>query len=105
MRIQQWTTRVAGIDRGIRLNGTLNQPAVPGANRSLQSADDTGRQRAIQTKRISNREHLLAHREFVGIAEANHRQWTTRLLNQFDYCQVRVGIATDNFCCISFLSA
>src|ERR1700730_659353 len=97
MRIQQRSTGIPRIDRSISLDCALDLPAVLGANWPLQTADDSRRKRAIETKRISNRQDLLSHDQLVGISHWDNRQSFLRCLQQSDDREIRVGIAPNYF--------
>src|SRR5688572_2965732 len=74
VRVEQRAAGVPRIDRSVGLYRPFDW--LPGARgqRTLQSADDAGSQRAIQAERIANCQNFLADSELVGIAERNHGQ-------------------------------
>ena len=72
--IEQWTARVAGIDRGIGLNDVGYLSAGIGRQATLERAYHAGGQRLIQTERIANRIGELADLEIRRAADRNRRR-------------------------------
>src|SRR5207248_4781308 len=96
--IEQRTARIAGIDGGIRLNCRIYRTASrraghwPRADGTLKARDHAGRKSSIETKRITDCEHLLADQKLVRIAKRHHGQ-STRGRIDLNYRKVRVRIA------------
>src|SRR5437762_1127413 len=53
--IEQWTSRVSRVDRGIGLDHALDWAAGDGFNFAVERRNDTGRQSLIQAERIADR--------------------------------------------------
>ena len=97
MRIKQRPAGVPGIDGRVGLNRAFDLSAILGANGTLQTANDAGRQRAIKSKRIANRQHLLADNQFVRVAQRHRGNRFSRSLQKSNHRQVSIGILTHDF--------
>lgn len=64
-RIEEWSTTIARIDRGVGLNKIV---VLPGPDDPALGANDTGGHRVRQAKRIANGQHPLANAQGVRIA-------------------------------------
>ena len=75
-RIHQRPARIAGIQRGIRLDHVINQSPRLRSQRASQRADHARRDRALKSHGISDRHHQMADAQPLGIAQGhwrNHR--------------------------------
>ena len=71
--VEQWSAAVAGIDGGVGLNHVFEQAFVV-ANGAAQRADHAGGQGPVESKRIADREYLLADLQILGITERQVRK-------------------------------
>ena len=65
--IDQRAAGVAGVERGIGLDDRRDRPAVAGAQRAAEAADDAGGDGRLEAERVADCEHELADAE-VGAA-------------------------------------
>ena len=59
-RVEERAARIAGVDRGIGLNDSLDRPSVLGLQRAIEAADDARGQGSFETERIAEGQNLLA---------------------------------------------
>src|SRR6266542_2963116 len=93
------------IDRGVCLNRTFDQTAIARSDGTLQSADNSGSERSIQTKWIADSQNLLAYLQFVRISQRYRSQWLAGRLNQLYYREIGVRIPADDLGGVVFLTA
>src|SRR5437762_4448896 len=77
--------------------------AVAGANRSLQSTDNTGRQSPIESKRVSYRQDLLSDNELIGVSKRHDGHRAGWSFYQTNNGEVSIRIASDDFSGVIFL--
>src|SRR5262249_13208175 len=97
LHVHKRTTRVAGIDRGVRLDEVLNRllRLASKLKRTALRADDALRhgEGQVLAERIANREHPLADARRLAVAERRSGQVVRIDLDDGD---VRVRIAADD---------
>ena len=60
-RVEEWTARVAWIDRRVRLDAPLDGPPSDAVHVAAERRDDAHRQRVVEPERVADREHILAN--------------------------------------------
>src|SRR5215207_1336599 len=95
LRVEQRPAGVARVDRGVGLDGALDDAAVARLDGPLEAGDDAGRQRPVEPERVADGQDLLADREAVAVA---HRHDLERLAHagDLDDGEVGVGVAADD---------
>ena len=78
LHVHQWPAGVAGVDGGISLHGVdkrrFTALAPRGAHRTVEGGNDTAGHSGTQPQRRANGYHLLAHLQFIGVAETHNGQ-------------------------------
>src|SRR5262249_56285330 len=70
-RINQWSTRVAGIQRGISLNNIVDQAARLRMHRAAERADYASSDTRLKAEWISDRDHKLTHTQILRVGQAH----------------------------------
>src|SRR5256885_16329647 len=96
MGIEQRPARISGIDRSVSLNRPFNQSLILGMYRTLQAADDSGGQRSIQPKRVSDCQDFLSDDQSVGISHLHNRQRLFRRFQQSDDREICFRVTTNH---------
>src|SRR5581483_5456117 len=91
VEIEQRTTGVAAIDRGVGLDVIIIRPRIDIA---VTGRDDAGGHGAAETKRVADRDHPLAEPQRVGVAELHGDQRLVRLEAQ--QREIRAFVAADD---------
>ena len=71
LAVEQRSARIAGVDRGIGLDE--RHRAVAGERTAL-GADDARGRGLLEAERRTDRQHVVAHAELIGITEPHGRQ-------------------------------
>src|SRR6478752_6758584 len=72
--VQQRAARVAGVDRGVRLDGVGDRVAVRGVDRAAEAGDDARRDGALEAERRADRDRLVTRLERGRIAQLERLQ-------------------------------
>src|SRR2546422_4625179 len=91
-RVDQRSTRIAGIERGIRLNHIVHQSAGLGAQRTPERAYDSSRNTILKAVWIADGHHQLPHPNLLRLTQMGGNQ-VGRI--DSDYRQVSVRIVSD----------
>src|SRR5216683_1956159 len=91
-RVNQWPTRIAGIECGISLNHSVHQSARLRAQRTPKRAYHSGRHAVLEAVRIADGHYQLPHPNFLCITQMGRHQ-IGRI--DSDYRQVSVRIVSD----------
>jgi len=86
---------VTWIERRVRLDDVVHQPAAPRPKRSAARADDAARDRAFEAVRIPNRDGDLTDPDGIGIAERHERQ-VAFVLGRAEEREIGIGIVADH---------
>src|SRR5215207_2841017 len=92
LRVEQRAAGVARVDRGVGLDGALDDAAVARLDGPLEAGDDAGRQRAVEAERVADGQDLLPDREAVAVAHRHDLQGLA-YAGDLDDGEVRVGVA------------
>ncbi len=91
-QVDERTTRVAGVDRGVGLDEILVAVRIDAA--APECAHDAGGHGVLQAERVADRQHEVAHLHLVGIAEL-HLHEVLRILDLQD-CDVGAWVGADH---------
>src|SRR5215207_3516870 len=89
LRVEQRPAGVARVDRGVGLDGALDDAAVARLDGPLEAGDDAGRQRAVEAERVADGQNLLPDREAVAVG---HRHDLQGLAHAGDLEDGEVGV-------------
>ncbi len=68
MTVDERAAGIAAVDRGVGLDGFINEGALAGLDRAADGADDAGRERALESERIADGQNFLPDLQRAGIA-------------------------------------
>ena len=92
LQVDQWTARIAGVDRRVGLDEIL--VAFDAETAAPERADDARGHGLAETERVADRQHEIADLQPVGIADRDRGQTSGGNLQHGD---VGVGVAADQF--------
>ncbi|MDF3039254.1 MAG: hypothetical protein K0Q71_1960 [Thermomicrobiales bacterium] len=93
--VNQRSSRVAGVERGVGLDDILDQPATAGAQRAPQRRDDPSRDGRLEAEGVADGDDELARFESIRIAELGRGQTAHRRL---DHRQIGLRVVADHAC-------
>ena len=94
-RVEEWAARVAVIERGVGLDHVVDRRAVRRDDAALPRADDAGRDRAVLTERIPDRDDGVADPYAVRVSKLERRE-RARLHAHLQDGDIGRRIAPDN---------
>lgn len=95
------STRVAGVQGGVRLNHVLDQAPFLTAERPAQSRDDPGSDSRIEAERVSDGHDQLPALENAGVAQRRNGHAARHLGTQQSEVGVDVLAKHDRACCVT----
>src|ERR1700722_17750176 len=84
------------VDRGVSLNGAVDDRGLAGLHRAAERADHSCSKRALKAERISDRQYGLADLQAVGIAHGQSGKVSV-LRVDLDECDVVAFVGADKF--------
>lgn len=93
-RTHERPARIAGIERGVRLDDVADQPAVLGAERAPDGTDDPGGHGRLEAERVADGDGDLARANVLRIAQQSRGQRVRRLTPEDR--EIGIGIAAEH---------